>query len=189
MGSKDMIDIDLNLVRVFAIAAHAAVGQKDRVTGEPYSDHPERVVAILRNAGFNRDEDRPLLAAAYLHDVLEDTKVTKELLGQLFGAETMGLVVALSDVYTKAAFPALNRASRKELEHCRMGTEVGAVQTVKCADILDNAGRLPQYPDRKFARSYALELRDLVAQLTRADGNLLALARQTVECAISALAD
>jgi guanosine-3',5'-bis(diphosphate) 3'-pyrophosphohydrolase len=183
-----MLDIDLNLVRVFAIAAHAAVGQK-RVTGEPYSDHPERVVAILRSAGFNRVEDRPLLAAAYLHDVLEDTRVTKELLGQLFGIETMGLVVALSDVYTKAAFPALNRASRKELEHRRMGTEEWRVQTIKCADVIDNAGRLAQYPDKKFARSYVLELRDLVVELTRAEGNLLALARQTVECAILALAD
>jgi len=181
-----MIDIDLNLVRIFAIAAHAAVGQC-RVTGEPYSDHPERVVATLREAGFNRDEDRPLLAAAYLHDVLEDTRVTKELLQRLFGAETAGLVVALSDVYTKEAYPALNRTRRKELEHRRMGEQVAAVQTVKCADIIDNAQGLAQYPDKKFARSYALEKRDLVAQLTRADMNLQALARQTVESAITAL--
>lgn len=181
-----MVDIDLNLVRVFAIAAHAAVGQK-RVTGEPYSDHPERVVAILRSAGFNRDEDRPLLAAAFLHDVLEDTKVTKELIGQLFGAEVMGLVVALSDVYTKTAFPDLNRASRKELEHRRMGTESGVAQTAKSADVLDNARGLARYPDKKFALSYALELRDLMAQLTRADGKLLALACEAVEAAITAL--
>jgi (p)ppGpp synthase/HD superfamily hydrolase len=187
-SDKVMVDIDLNAASAFAVAAHAAVGQKCKATGEPYSKHPERVVAILRNAGFDQDEHRPMLAAAWSHDVLEDTQVTKDVIEALFGVEVARLVVGLTNAFTHAARPDLNRAARKKLEHERLAAEDWMIQTIKCADIIDNAARLASYPDKAFAQSYVKELAALVSVLTRADAGLHALARRTVAEAQVALA-
>lgn len=58
----------------FAMAAHAAVGQKRKYTGEPYIVHPVEVCDIItHNVEWSNDE---MCCAALLHDVVEDTQVT-----------------------------------------------------------------------------------------------------------------
>lgn len=58
----------------FATLAHE--GQKRKVGGQPYIVHPQRVVQILRDVGVT---DWETLAAAWLHDVLEDTDAVLDL--------------------------------------------------------------------------------------------------------------
>ena len=59
-------------VRLFAATAHGE--QRRKYRDEPYIRHPERVMETCRGI----DADVEILAAALLHDVLEDTKVNKD---------------------------------------------------------------------------------------------------------------
>ena len=75
-----------------ARAAHA--GQiRNGSGGMPYIEHPIAVAARLDELGVG-DE---VLAAALLHDVIEDSGTTLDELRELFGGEVAGLVGALSD--------------------------------------------------------------------------------------------
>lgn len=75
-----------------ARAAHA--GQvRNGSGGMPYIEHPVTVAARLEELGY-RDE---VLAAALLHDVVEDSETTLEELRELFGDEVAGMVGALTD--------------------------------------------------------------------------------------------
>lgn len=67
--------------RIFATQAHADAGQKRKFTDEPYIVHPAAVVELLMSA--NPSEE--MIAAAWLHDVVEDTGVTLAAIGALFG--------------------------------------------------------------------------------------------------------
>jgi GTP pyrophosphokinase len=81
-------DCDEDLLRrafEFARAAHAGVS---RASGHPYISHPVEVAALLAEMGL---DDRAL-AAALLHDVIEDTAVTVADLRKEFGEEVSGLV-------------------------------------------------------------------------------------------------
>ena len=73
--------------KAYAIAREAHEGQQ-RASGEPYIDHPVAVANILINLRL----DAASIAAALLHDVVEDTSVTNEQVEQLFGREIAHLV-------------------------------------------------------------------------------------------------
>lgn len=62
-------------------------------TGIPYITHPAHVAIILARHGF----DEPVLTAAILHDLLEDTATTAEEIHKEFGAEVTGMVRELSE--------------------------------------------------------------------------------------------
>lgn len=67
-------------------------GQK-RWGGAPYSNHPKKVVDILlRMEVYNED----ILAAAYLHDTLEDTELDPSVIKSKFGTKVLNLVVELT---------------------------------------------------------------------------------------------
>jgi guanosine-3',5'-bis(diphosphate) 3'-pyrophosphohydrolase len=75
------------LRRAYAFAREKHAGQT-RLSGEPYITHPLAVVQIL----VGIEMDVPTLAAALLHDVVEDTSVTPEEMAERFGPEVAGLV-------------------------------------------------------------------------------------------------
>ena len=74
----------------YARLAHAGV---TRAHGTPYFTHPKAVARILWKGGCR---DTAMLAAAYLHDTVEDTDTTLEKLTAMFGPEVSGLVDALT---------------------------------------------------------------------------------------------
>jgi GTP diphosphokinase / guanosine-3',5'-bis(diphosphate) 3'-diphosphatase len=81
-------DANLELIRRaydFAVLKHD--GQK-RLSGEAYINHPLEVASIL----VDLDLDEDSIAAALLHDVIEDTDATKEEIGDLFGTKIAELV-------------------------------------------------------------------------------------------------
>ncbi|MCF3607712.1 bifunctional (p)ppGpp synthetase/guanosine-3',5'-bis(diphosphate) 3'-pyrophosphohydrolase [Planktothrix agardhii 1033] len=75
------------IVRAFQFAYQLHRGQY-RKSGEPYINHPIAVAGLLRYLGG----DSAMVAAGFLHDIIEDTEVTPEELEQHFGAEVRHLV-------------------------------------------------------------------------------------------------
>ena len=131
----------LKKITSFADAAHG--DQKRKYADERYIQHPIRVMKTCQQYGY----PLPVLAAAILHDVLEDTGVTQQqirefLLSMMNETDTnhiISLVTELTDVYTKDKYPRLNRQQRKAKEAERLEKISADAQTIKYGDIIDNA--------------------------------------------------
>jgi (p)ppGpp synthase/HD superfamily hydrolase len=158
--------------KVFATAAHAAVGQTRKYTGEPYVVHPMEVASLVESVGGTE----AMVAAALLHDVLEDTGVTVDVLEELFGSEVADLVLWLTDVSKPDDG---NRSTRKALDRQHSAAAPAAAQTVKVADLISNTRSIVAH-DPGFAKVYLEEKRLLLDVLTRADPTLLTMAREQV---------
>ncbi len=96
----------LNRAYVYAMKAH---GNQKRASGDPYFSHPLEVAAILTDLKL----DDATITAALLHDVIEDTDVTRSEIDQKFGPEIGELVEGLTkikklDLVTKKAEQAEN---------------------------------------------------------------------------------
>ena len=96
----------LNRAYVYAMKAHR---NQVRQSGDPYFSHPLEVAAILTELKL----DDATIATALLHDVIEDTEVTRTEIDQMFGEEIGALVEGLTkikklDLVTKKAEQAEN---------------------------------------------------------------------------------
>jgi RelA/SpoT family (p)ppGpp synthetase len=96
----------LNRAYVYAMKAH---GEQKRASGDPYFSHPLEVAAILTDLKL----DDSTIAAALLHDTIEDTAATRAEIDQLFGVDIGALVDGLTklkklDLVTKEAKQAEN---------------------------------------------------------------------------------
>lgn len=151
-----------------SFTAHNAVGQKRKYTGDPYWTHPEAVANILLKHSSMLVTDE-MLAAAYLHDVIEDTSITKNQLEHIFGEQVANLVDELTDKYTDPAVG--NRATRKELERKRLSTISAEAQTIKYADLIHNTESIVQY-DKDFSRVYLKEKKRILEVMDRGDSSL-----------------
>jgi guanosine-3',5'-bis(diphosphate) 3'-pyrophosphohydrolase len=76
----------------YATQAHAG---QTRSGGEPYIGHPVRVANTIQKYKQSHNIDA-LIAAAYLHDTIEDTDTTHEALQDLFGGLVASLVLELT---------------------------------------------------------------------------------------------
>jgi len=158
---------DSNLGLVFDAARFAAEkhqGQTRKVTNDPYIRHPGRVASrtmLLVNTSHQA------VAAAWLHDVVEDTGTPIEEIQSRFGPEVAGYVVGLTHVYTKEAYPNLNRQARKQREQARLAEMPQIVQQIKLLDRLDNLGEIDVLSE--FAHTYLLESQGLLEALQGAD--------------------
>ena len=91
----------LNRAYVYAMKAH---GEQKRASGDPYFSHPLEVAAILTDLKL----DDSTIAAALLHDTIEDTAATRDEIDQMFGKDIGALVDGLTklkrlDLVTKEA--------------------------------------------------------------------------------------
>ncbi len=94
--TMELTGMDLvHKAQVFAIAAHSAVGQRRKYTNEPYFVHPAEVARIVAEVPGSTPE---MVAAAWLHDTVEDTGVTYNDIHMNFGPEVAVLVGWLTDV-------------------------------------------------------------------------------------------
>ena len=162
--------------KVFSMAAHEAIGQKRKYTGEPYYFHPQRVADILQDVQYTLPEEA--YAVALLHDVVEDTQVDLHTIGEVFGAKVEQGVALLTDMPTVEGGP--NRKKRKELDRLRLSQAPAWVQTIKVADMIDNTSTIVEY-DPKFAKVYLEEKRLMIKGLTQADPILLERAQQQIK--------
>ena len=174
----------LKAVRDFADQAHGE--QMRKYVPKRYIVHPEEVMEICREY----TDELPVLAAALLHDVLEDTPVTEQdiaaflqpLMPQAEAKQTLKLTVDLTDVHTKQAFPHLNRRRRKDKENERLSKAAPNAQTIKYADIISNAVDITAH-DKHFARVYLREMEMLLSVMKSGNRELHQRAVETIrEC-------
>src|SRR5690606_25318112 len=113
----------------FAAHNHRDQRRKD-ADASPYISHPLSVANVLRNEG--RIADPAILAAALLHDTLEDTETSFEELRGQFGEEIADVVVEVTD--TKW----LSKDSRKRLQVSKAAHSSTRARAVKIADKISN---------------------------------------------------
>jgi len=147
----------LNRAYVYAMRAH---GEQKRASGDPYFSHPLQVAAILTDLKL----DDATIAAALLHDTIEDTDATRAEIDRLFGQEIGHLVEGLTklkklDLVSKEAKQAENL--RKLL--LAIADDV-RVLLIKLADRLHNMRTLEHRPP-EARRITAEETLDIYAPL------------------------
>ena len=175
----DLADFDttnsiVEKARVFALAAHSAdrthspTGQKRKYSNQPYIVHPMHVCTILQRIANNFPEavvTVEMQVAAILHDVVEDTGITIELVEQEFGSEVARIVSGLTDISKPEDG---NRKVRKSLDLAHTAEQASDVKTVKLADMISNAPSIIKN-DPGFAVRWMAEKAALLEVLT--DGN------------------
>ncbi len=151
---------DVGLVRAAAeLAAQAHAGQRRR-SGEPYVTHPVAVAAIVADLGL----DSPTVAAALLHDAVEDTGLTLERIKDAFGP----VVARVVDGVTK--LDRLQFDSKEAQQAATIRKMLVAMATdwrvllIKLADRLHNMATLSVLPEWK-QRRIAQETFDIYAPL------------------------
>ncbi len=134
-----------------------------RAEGSPYIKHPMRVATLVQ-VGQGRDD---MVAAAWLHDIYEDTEMYPPELTERFGPSVSDLVEALTNVYTKESYPRMNRAERTAAEIERLAKVSWPAQFIKLCDRIDNLQTIAA-KGRGFAMLYCDESEALVDVLTAA---------------------
>jgi len=160
----DKLDRDL-LLRAYRFGEAAHRGQL-RNSGEPYISHSVEVAKIL--AGLQLDSTT--VASGFLHDVIEDTRLTLADVEREFGSEIAAIVDGLTKI---AKLPTGGSTQERQVESYRKLllsiAKDARVIIVKLADRLHNMRTLDWLPPEK-RRRIAQETRDLYAPLAHRFG-------------------
>ena len=132
---------------IFAVKAHA--GTERRGKGFPYIVHPMEAVEIVATL----TSDQELLAAAALHDTVEDTEVTVDQLREEFGDRIAALVASESDTFQVGVSEEDSWHERKEAAISRLAEASHDAKIVALGDKLSNM--------RAIARDYSVMGDDL----------------------------
>lgn len=150
--------------RRYATKAHASIDQRRKYTNDPYIVHPQAVADIVGSVPHTE----AMLAAAWLHDTVEDTSTTLEDINRHFGPEVAELVGMLTNV---SATCEGDRIEKKNLDRHHSAQASAAAKTIKLADLIDNLRSLVTH-DPDFAKTYLIEKRLLLAVLKEGDNTL-----------------
>lgn len=165
----------VNKARDFAKKAHE--GQVRKYTGEPYFNHCENVAKIFEEEAvelkylFDAKNDYldNHIAAAYLHDTVEDTDVTHQGILNEFGYDVANIVFWLTDISKPEDG---NRATRKMIDRWHTASAPIGATIVKLADIKDNTKSIVEH-DKGFAKVYLKEIAWLLRDIAGNNGDLL----------------
>lgn len=159
--------------RLFATAAHAAIDQRRKYTNDPYIVHPQRVAERVASVPHTPE----MVAAAWLHDVVEDTAIAIEDIQREFGDDVAVLVAGLTDV---SRLEDGNRKVRRAMDRAHTAQQSPACKTVKLADLIDNSISICRY-GKGFARIFMDEMAQCLPEMTEGDATLYAEAHAIVE--------
>jgi len=143
MANKPLDTQLLDRAIVFAVKAHA--GTERRGKGFPYIVHPMEAMEIVATM----TPDQELLAAAALHDTVEDTDVTIEQIRAEFGDRIASLVAAESDDVVEGVSEEDSWHGRKQAAIDRLARAPHDAKMVALGDKLSNM--------RAIARDYAMQ--------------------------------
>ena len=147
------------LTRVYELADAAHQGQR-RASGESYIEHPLAVAGVLADL----EMDRETIAAALLHDVVEDTSVTSEQVAEQFGEEIAQLVDGVTKL-TRIPYQSKEDAQVENLRKMFMAMAKDIrVIIIKLADRLHNMRTLASLPPAK-QHAIARETLDIYAPI------------------------
>lgn len=126
----------------------------------PYFKHLENTYQVLIDHGFSEDnpEDLPLLIAAWLHDILEDTATSYTDLKKKFGEEVAEIVFCVTDELAR------NRKERKEKTYPKIRSNSKAI-ILKVADRIANIKHGLQKENDQFTAMYKKEFEDFQREL------------------------
>ena len=147
MANKPLDTHLLDKAIIFAVNAHS--GTERRGKGFPYIVHPMEAVEIVATM----TSDQELLAAAALHDTVEDTDVTVERLREEFGDRIASLVASESDTFQEGVSEEDSWHDRKKAAIDRLASASHDAKIVALGDKLSNM--------RAIARDYAVQGDDL----------------------------
>lgn len=143
MANKPLDTQLLDRAIIFAVKAHS--GTERRGKGYPYIVHPLEAVEIVSTM----TSDQELLAAAALHDTVEDTPVTVEQIRAEFGPRIASLVAAESDQMVEGVSESDSWHDRKQAAITRLAAAGRDAKMVALGDKLSNM--------RAIARDYAMQ--------------------------------
>ena len=143
MANKPLNTELLDRAIIFAVKAHA--GTERRGKGFPYIVHPMEAVEIVATI----TPDQELLAAAALHDTVEDTDVTIDQIREEFGERIANLVASESDVMIQGVSEEDSWRARKQAAIDRLARAPHDTKIVALGDKLSNM--------RAIARDYAVK--------------------------------
>ena len=135
-----MMNADLILIldaASFAANKHRLQRRKD-ADASPYINHPLSLATILAKEGGV--EDAKVIAAALLHDTVEDTDTTIEEIEARYGNRVAGIVAEVTDDKT------LDKAERKRLQVLKSASKSPGAKLVKLADKISNLRDLISAP-------------------------------------------
>ena len=149
----------LNKAELFAKAAHDSIQHKRKYTQDPYWIHPQRVASIVAMM----TEDTEVIAAAWLHDVLEDVAPNNKVFNEKaieheFGDRVLQLVLEVTDISKPSDG---NRATRKLIDRNHLAQASNEGKLIKLADMIDNVIDISKHdPDFAivFKKEVALDL-------------------------------
>ncbi len=152
----------LLLARAYAFAARHHVDQRRKgERAEPYINHLTEVAELVAEATAGRDPE--LVAAAVLHDAVEDTEATLAEVAERFGPEIAALVAEVTDDKS------LPKAERKRRQVEAAPTRSARAKILKLADKTSNLRALAASPPRGWGlarkRDYLRWARDVAAGL------------------------
>lgn len=132
----------------FAARAHAQQKRKG-AAAEPYINHLIEVAELVAASGHQADVN--LIMACFLHDVVEDTPVTRQQLADLFGEDVASLVMEVTDDKT------LPKETRKARQVETAHKKSPRAQTLKLADKISNLRSMLTSPPRDWDAKRKLE--------------------------------
>ncbi len=155
----------MNVVdRALNFASNAHADQVRKYSGEPYIVHPIAVAEIVSSI----PHDNNMLAAALLHDVVEDCPVSLEEIESEFGEDIASLVENLSDVSKPEDG---NRKFRKAMDREHSAKASPRAASIKLADLIHNAEDIAKN-DPSFAKVFMAEKKLLLGVLGHGDASL-----------------
>jgi len=143
----------MQVAMYFANAIHTDANQL--YDGKAYVTHLQDVVNVLMDFDVT---DRSILAAAYLHDIMEDCKVPRSVLDELFGVDVGMLVWCVTDE------EGVNRKERKAKTYGKIKANDNAV-AIKLADRIANVEHSIQSKNIRMFKMYRKEMADFTAAL------------------------
>lgn len=143
MNTDRQITLEL-LLQALSFAAHKHRDQRRKgVNAVPYINHPIEVAELLLRVG--KIQDPEVLAAAVLHDTLEDTETTVQELEQTFGQQVCHYVEEVSDDKT------LSKETRKSLQIEHAAHLSPGAKLIKLADKISNVRDIAQNPPANWS--------------------------------------
>ncbi len=159
--------------KTFATSAHQRINHRRKYTQQPYEVHLKSVANLIKEVGGSQQ----MIAAAWLHDTVEDTPATHHDIEAAFGSEVSRLVYELTDISKPSDG---NRAVRKAIDRNHLAAASADAQTIKLADLIDNARDICKH-DENFSRVYLGEMAALLDVLGKGNQELMRRARKTLD--------
>lgn len=130
-----------------------------RSNGEPYVNHPFRVASIL-SLGYEIHgcvDDENVIIASLLHDVIEDTSATYEMVQKMFGTDVADLVQAVTSDKEE-----LKRLGKTKYLIQKMINMSQRELVIKLADRLDNVSDLSTAKSKEWADKYCQQTLEII---------------------------